>query len=280
MRYQLSDVGNFASGIDHSEGICEALDGSLYLGGEAGQIYHLSQDGILKEIAHSPGSGILLGLSIRSDGSLLICDPSERTIWAFDVKNDSWSVYCDQVDGLPLQTPNWGCFLPDGSYVFSDSGSWKAADGKLCRVRLDGTCELWSDKCNNFPNGLALSEDGRGIYVLESTPGRLLYVEILQDGSAGIPTVLCDFDAVPDGVTVAEGQNLIISCYRPDTIYSWSPVEGLKILVEDPEGTVVAAPTNTVLIGKNRSTLVWPNFGSWNVAKMETDFVGVPLLKF
>lgn len=280
MQHQLSDVENFASGIDHSEGICEALDGSLYLGGEVGQVYRLSLDGVLEEIGQSPGTGILLGLSIRKDGSLLICDPSEKTIWAFDVKNNSWSVFCNQVGGQPLHTPNWGCFLPDGSYVFSDSGNWKAADGKLCRVLPDGTCELWSDKCNHFPNGLALSEDGLGIYVLESTPGKLLYVEILPDGSAGIPTVLCEFDAVPDGVTVAEDQNLLISCYRPDTIYSWSPHAGLQILVEDPEGTVVAAPTNTVLIGRNRSTLVWPNFARWNVARLETNFVGVPLLKF
>jgi len=81
-------------------------------------------------------------------------------------------------------------------------------------------------------------------------------------------------------VTVAKNGYLIISCYRPDTIYVWSKNEGLEVLIEDPEGTVVAAPTNTIFSGPGNRDLIWPNFARWNVAKLETSYEGIPMLSF
>jgi CheY-like chemotaxis protein len=57
-------------------------------------------------------------------------------------------------------------------------------------------------------------------------------------------------------------------------------VKGLEIHVEDPEGTAVAAPTNTVFAGQGNRFLVWPNFGRWNVAILETRYEGIPKLSF
>ena len=86
-------------------------------------------------------------------------------------------------------------------------------------------------------------------------------------------------DAVPDGVTVTTSGALVISCYRPDVIYLWDKKE-LSVLAEDTEGTFLAAPTNTVLTGPDRNLLVWPNFGRWDVAQIQTDLSGIPLLIF
>ena len=62
-------------------------------------------------------------------------------------------------------------------------------------------------------------------------------------------------------------------------IYLWDK-KGLSVLAEDTEGTFLAAPTNTVLTGPDRNLLVWPNFGRWDVAQIETDLSGIPLLIF
>lgn len=280
MKYKLEDVQNLASGIDHSEGICYGVDGNLYLGGEAGQIYRLTLDGNLSEVARLEGGGILLGLSACLDGRLIVCDPGRKCLWKVNVENNVWEIFAKSSESIELVTPNWGAFLPDGSYVFSDSGNWKAADGFLVRILVNGKMEKWSSECPDFPNGLALAEDRAGIYVLESTPGLLSYFPILKDGSAGKKEVICEVPVVPDGVTVAKNGHLIISCYRPDTIYVWSKDKGLEILIEDPEGTVVAAPTNTVFSGSRNQDLIWPNFARWNVAKLETSYEGVPILSF
>jgi gluconolactonase len=102
----------------------------------------------------------------------------------------------------------------------------------------------------------------------------------LSDASAGNKEVISVIPGVPDGVTVTKNGELIISCYRPDRIYVWSKGSGLEILIEDPEGTTVAAPTNTVFAGNKNSTLIWPNFARWNVAKLETSYEGLPMLSF
>lgn len=278
-RYEHKDIKTLATGIDHSEGLCVGLKGEIYLGSESGKIYRLTLEGKFDVVGQSTAGGILLGLSIRSNGNLLVCDAAAKTIWEVNLESQTWEIFCNSVDGVALILPNWGCFLPDGSYVFSDSGDWKKSEGTLVRVEPNGKSSIWSDKCPDFPNGMALSEDGLSLYVLESSPGKLSSISINSDYSAGAIQVLEQIDAVPDGVTVTTCGALVISCYRPDVIYLWDKT-GLSTLTEDIEGTFVAAPTNTVLTGPNRNLLVWPNFGRWDVAQIETNLRGIPLLIF
>ena len=136
MKHKLDEVKNLASGIDHSEGICLGKDGNIYLGGEAGQIYRLTQDGNLSQVTQLAGGGILLGLTACLDGRLIVCDPGNRCLWKVNVEENSWTVFAQSSSTVELVTPNWGAYLLDGSYVFSDSGNWKAADGFLVRVHI------------------------------------------------------------------------------------------------------------------------------------------------
>ena len=278
-KYKHSDIKTLASGVDHSEGICVGLKNEIYLGSESGKIYCLTLDGKLEIVAQSSAAGILLGLSIRTNGNLLVCDAAAKKIWEVNLQNNKWEVFCDSVNGVPLNLPNWGCFFTDGSYVFTDSGEWKKSEGKIIRVDTNGNSSIWSDLCPDFPNGIALSEDGHSLYILESTPGKLSRFLINNDYSAGELNLLHQIDAVPDGVTVTTNGALVISCYRPDVIYLWDET-GLSVLAEDAEGTYLAAPTNTVLTGPNRNLLVWPNFGRWEVCLIDTDLKGIPLLIF
>ena len=276
-KYEHKDIKTLASGIDHSEGLCVGLKGEIYLGSESGKIYCLTLDGKLDVVAQSAASGILLGLSIRSNGNLIVCDAAAKTVWEVNLESNTWEVFCDSVGGVPLNLPNWGCFLTDGSYVFSDSGGWKESEGKIIRVDTNGKSSIWSQGCPDFTNGMALSEDGQFLYVVESTPGKLSSIAINKDYSAGDIKILLQMDAVPDGVTVTTSGALVISCYRPDVIYLWDKA-GFSVLAEDREGTYLAAPTNTVLAGPDRNLLIWPNFGRWDVARIETELKGIELL--
>lgn len=278
--YGHDKIKTLAKGIDHSEGICVGLHGEIFLGSESGKIYRISTEGKLEVVAQSPSQGILLGLSVRKNGHLLVCDAAARTIWDVDIEKGEWKVFCDSVKNVKLNLPNWGCFLADGSYIFSDSGDWKMGNGKLVRVDTKGIASIWSDKFPNFPNGIALSSDQKSLFVLESTPGKLIEIQINPDSTSGSAEVLWEMNAVPDGVTVTTDGTLVISCYRPDSIYLWNKKNGNQVLVEDIEGTYVAAPTNTVLTGPDRNLLVWPNFGRWDVASLQTQLIGVPVLVF
>lgn len=179
---------------------------------------------------------------------------------------------------LPMSTPNWGAFTPDGSYLVSDSGGWKSRDGRIYRVR-DGQTDIWTTESVRFPNGLAVTLDGRELWVLESTPGRLVAFDIGDDGSAGPRRVLAELPgSVPDGIAFATDGSILIACYRPDAIYRWRADLGLELVGEDPEGTVLAAPTNCAFAGPDLGTVVVPNIGRWHATRFVVPgLTGVPL---
>lgn len=92
-KYQHKDIKTLASGIDHSEGLCVGLKGEIYLGSESGKIYRLTSDGTLDVVAQSAAGGILLGLSIRSNGHLLVCDAAAKTVWEVNLESQTWEVF-------------------------------------------------------------------------------------------------------------------------------------------------------------------------------------------
>ncbi len=50
------------------------------------------------------------------------------------------------------------------------------------------------------------------------------------------------------------------------------------LMALDPEGTVLAAPTNVVFAGPDRGDLVVPNIGRWHVTRFRVEgLTGVPL---
>ena len=57
--------------------------------------------------------------------------------------------------------PNYPAFAPDGTLYLSDSGHWGRDDGLVYRLGADGTLDVFSDRLPHFPNGCAVSPDGR-----------------------------------------------------------------------------------------------------------------------
>ena len=269
----LAALETFAHGLDHPEGIAVTPDGTVFVGGEAGQLYRIDADGNFAEVATT--GGFLLGLASDADGRLYACDTANHCVWRIDLAAPGEAapeVYSAGVPGRAFVTPNWPCFDGDGNLYVSDSGTWKSADGSILVVRPGGRTELWTDETRNFPNGMALSPDGSRLYVLESTPGALVEFAIRPDGSAGPRRLLVELaGAVPDGVAPTTDGSLVIACYRPDTVLRWHPDLGLQVLASDPEGTVLAAPTNLVFTGPERDTIVVPNIGRWHLTRFRAD---------
>jgi gluconolactonase len=278
----LDAMDQIARGVDHAEGICVAPDGTVYVSGERGQIYRLDADDTAHEVATT--GGWTLGLAADGMGRIYACDPANHAVMRWDPAGGPPQPWTLGVPGIPFQTPNWGAFGPDGSYYVSDSGAWQAADGRLLVVRpgtgpaTDRT-HVWSEGSVDFPNGLAVSPDGRELWVLESTPGRLVAFDIRDDGSASPRRVLLELPGtVPDGIAFTEDGSVVIACYRPDTVYRWSAVRGLEVLGDDPAGTVLAAPTNVAFTGPERDILLVPNIGRWHVTRFHVPGIrGVPL---
>jgi gluconolactonase len=276
-RVPIAALGSIAAGVDHAEGICLTPDGRLHVSGEKGQVYRIDDDGTATGIAST--GGWTLGLAADGAGRIIACDPARREVLRLDPSSGAWTVLSSGAPDVPFTTPNWGAYGPDASFYVSDSGGWKQRDGRIVVIRPDGRTEMFSTESVDFPNGLAVSPDGRELWVLESTPGRLVRFAISPDGRAGPRQLVAEFPGtVPDGIAFATDGSAVIACYRPDIVFRWRPDGPPELLAADPEGTAVAGPTNAAFYGPELDSIAVPNIGRWHVTTFTVPGLrGVPL---
>ena len=264
-------------GLDHPEGVCVDAEGTLYAGGEAGQIYRVDVDEPkVTEVA--PTGGFMLGLCADGAGLLYCCDVGRRELLRVDPVSGQVDVYSSGTSERPMINPNWPAFDDAGNLYVTDSGTWKGNDGCIFVVDPSGVTRVWSEASTNFPNGSCLSADGRELLVLESCTPALVSIAINDDGTAGERSVLAELPGtVPDGVALDVEGNAYVCCYRPDRIYLVTSSGSVEIAAEDPEGTLLSAPTNGVFIGEDRTQFVTGNLGRWHLSTCVWGPQGLPL---
>jgi gluconolactonase len=242
-------------GLDHPEGVAYDPDADvIWAGGEAGQLYRVAGGGF-EEVAQAPG--FVLGLAVDGLGSLCGYDGEDVHRLVGDV-------------GFP----NWPAFAPDGTLYVSDSGSWGADDGRLVRIDADGNLETFSREVPHFTNGCAVTPDGRWLWVVES------FVPIVSrfDLRTGEREEVCSLlGTVLDGIAVTADGGVLISCYRPDRIYHLDASGRLEVVAQDPQGTLLGAPTNVCFTGPRLDRVVCANLGRWHLTLLDLGLRGAPL---
>jgi gluconolactonase len=258
--------------LDHPEGVCwDPVSEQLYAGGEAGQIYAGTLDGRFRQVATVPG--LVLGVAVDGAGRVLACASSDGSLCV--VENGTGRRLLTEVDGRPLTLPNYAAFGPDGSLWLSDSGTWKSDDGRLVVLLPDGSAHTVTDRLPRFTNGLAVSADGRWLYVVESLGPGVSRLDLSAPGTPPEQVVPLP-GTVPDGLAVLADGSLLISCYRPDRILHLDSGGELTVVADDPEGTLLAAPTNVCLAGPRLDLLVAANLNRWHLTLLDLGFVGAP----
>jgi gluconolactonase len=272
----LEKLDMFAEGLDHAEGIAILADGRMFVGGEAGQIYLIDGDQPPREIANT--GGFVLGIAADADGRLYVCDDPRSSVLLVDPGTGSVEEFASGAGDRQMQTPNWPAFDARGNLYVSDSGGWGKRDGLIWVIRPGRRLEVFTEESCDFPNGLAVSEDGRRLYAAESNPGRIVEIPIGEDGSAGDRRVLCELGMdVPDGLAVASDGSVLIACYRPDAICRLSADGELEVLAADPQGTILNQPTNIAFTGDDLSVAVIPNLGGWHLTRAQLGIRGAQL---
>lgn len=261
--------------LDHPEGVVWGPDGHVYAGGEAGQIYRVSLDGEVVEVANT--GGFVLGLAFDGGGRLFACDKSRREVVVVDLANGSVASYSSGASDRPMRTPNFPAFDDVGNLYVTDSGDWHADDGLVFRVAPGGETSVWTEEARRFPNGCCLSLEGDAVYVVESTRPGLCRIPIGEDGSAGPVELVAELPEVPDGVQLAHDGTIVVSCYRPDRVYAIAAGGAPRVVAEDPEGTLIAAPTNVAFVGDDLTSVVLASLGRWHLAIGDVGLRGAPL---
>jgi sugar lactone lactonase YvrE len=142
-------------------------------------------------------------------------------------------------------------------------------------VRPDGRTELASGSQLQFPNGLALDEDGRWLYVAMSTASSIVRFPVDGDRLGEPETWVRLPGAVPDGLAFSASGNLYVACYVPDAILVVDPGRRVCVLAHDPCADVLNRPTNCCF-GRD-TTLYVSNLGGFTVMAVDVGEKGLPL---
>ncbi|MEQ9405929.1 MAG: SMP-30/gluconolactonase/LRE family protein [Cyclobacteriaceae bacterium] len=269
----------FAEGLDHPECIAYHPDGSVWAGGEAGQIYRISADGLkMKEVAST--GGFILGIAFSPDCSwLLICDLGNKCLIRLNTQSYELSEFSKGADGHNFNIPNYACFDKKGDVYVSESGVFREVNGKILKYDTDGNGHVWCDGPINFANGMCLDAEETYLYVVCSFMPGIERIRINGDGSAGDREVFVTIpESVPDGVAFDADGNLYISCYAPNKIYRVAPDKTISVLVDDWEAHTLSNPTNIAFGGSDFDQLFTANLGRWHVTKIDLGIKGLKLV--
>jgi gluconolactonase len=266
----------FASGLDHPEGVASAPDGRIWAGGEAGQIYIVTPEGEVTE--HARTGGFSGGLAFDRDGSCFVCNSPGRIVHV--EPNGRWETFADSVEGVPMRTPNFPVFGPDGSLYVSESGSWDVADGVIYRF-LPGSPagHVFHAGPFHYTNGLAIDAAGEYLYVVETGLHSVIRLRIAA-GNGAVPEPVCTPGALewmPDGIALDAAGALYVTMYSSDRIYRIEPGGEPEILVEDVLGLALNRPTNCAFGGPNFDRLFVANLGGRVLSVIDVGRRGQPL---
>lgn len=280
MPISIKRAAEFCQGLDHPECIAVHPDGSVWAGGETGQIYRVSANGTRVDEVTSTG-GFILGIAFSPMAEwLAACDLVNKCLWRIDPKSGRIEKFADRAGRHRFSIPNHLVFADDGALYVSDSGAFRQVNGSILRFDADqsGNGSVWHDGPFNFANGVALDAAGAYLYVVCTWLPGVERVAIRPDGSAGkrsrfmrLPRVL------PDGLAFDARGNLYVSCYTPSCIYKVTPQREVSLLIDDWEAHMLCHPTNIAFGGPELKDLYTANLGRWHITRIDLRIKGMPL---
>ncbi|NML09255.1 SMP-30/gluconolactonase/LRE family protein [Sphingobium sp. AR-3-1] len=191
----------------------------------------LSPAGLQTAIPAGVREAGLNGLAIDTAGQLIAADSGTRAIVRIDVETTKRTILANRFGSKRFNSPNDLCIAPSGTIYFTDP-PYGFADGDASSLREidhnglyaltpDGDVAL-VDGSHRRPNGVALSPDGRTLYLAlsdEKQPeiraytldtkgrptGQRLFHDMRKQRAEGLPGLPDGIKVAPDGHVFATG---------------------------------------------------------------------------
>ena len=190
-----------------------------------------------KPVLLEKNSGGAGGLAYDVQGRLYVCEWRGRRLIRID-KKARREVLAERFEGRRLNSPNDLAIRRDGHLWFTDPAFGAASDTReldfygVFHISPKGELEL-AAKWKTRPNGIAVSPNGRTLYVTNSDERKLYAFDLDGKGAATNERVLLSgLEGVPGGVRTDEKGNLYIASRH---LLIYTPVGKLLRRIELPE---------------------------------------------
>ena len=198
-----------ATCLSFTEGPAVHANGDVYFSDIMGnRIMRLAPDGactVFREPSHRTN-----GQTFDQQGRLYHCEGSEfgpgggRRVTRTDLATGEYTVLTDRFDGARYNSPNDICVDGQGRVYFTDPcygdrSTMEMAIEGVYRIDLDGrVTRILAQPQIERPNGIAVTQDSRRLYVVDScpTPGgnrKIWSFDLDAAGSPSNPRVMVDF---------------------------------------------------------------------------------------
>ena len=169
-----------------------------------------------KPVVLEKDSGGAGGLAYDAQGRIYICEWHGRRVVRID-KKAKREVLAERFEGKRLNSPNDIAIRRDGHVWFTDPAFGAAKDAReldfygIFHITPKGDLEL-AVKWKTRPNGIAVSPNGRLLYVTNSDERKLYVFDIDGKGAVSNQRVaIADIEGVPGGVRLDEKGNLYLA---------------------------------------------------------------------
>jgi gluconolactonase len=208
-----------------TEGPAWSKDGSLFFSDiVADKIWKWNRNGEAVSF-RQPANGAS-GNAFDSEGRLYSCETHARRVTRTNLKDGRIDVIADQFDGKKLNAPCDLAISKNDHVYFSDPAFGSQEDHReldfygVYHVPPKGPAKLVA-KSKGRPHGVALSPNGRVLYVTNADEHNVRAYDLDHNGDASGERVLVDKIAgVPGGLKVSEKGELYVTTTKSIELYT------------------------------------------------------------
>jgi len=236
-----------AGGFISPEGPSFDRQGNLYfVDWDAERVYKVTPAGQVSIFAET--GGVPTGSKFHKDGRLFVAD-GQRGMIAITPQGVVQSLATEYA-GQRFRGPNDLVFAPNGDLYFTDPAGSDPQHpiGRIFILRADGNVEEFAGGFQ-FPNGVAMSDDGRTLFMAETFPQRIWAFELDANGHERSRRVYATLQGGlgPDGMAFGQDGNLYAAHFGKGVVAVISP-QG-KVIDELPAGG--RQPANVAFWGES-----------------------------
>lgn len=304
----VSGLTTVGTGLDRPEHVLVTEDGRVLASDRASGVAEVRTDGSLRRIGRVGGEPN--GFDVTPDGAAVVANFGHGRVQRVDLSSgDTSTVVEGEIDGRPLRFAN--CAVIDRSGRIWVSVSTQAADllpalvsdqgdGYLLVMEADGSRPSVVADAVSFPNCMTFDAQQEYLYVVRTVQTDVVRFPVTADGELGTEEVYTPplggrrpdefgpaaMTAMGDPGTMrrwgmadgcgfdAEG-NLWVTLVSANRVVAVTPEREVLIVVDDPEGEVLQAPTSVAWGGADGRDVYFGSLSAGHLVKGRSSVPGM-----